>query len=515
MSAARELLTGIAHPGLGYLFVAVLAVSLLILRFKPGERRPLFNTLLFYLASLITLVAAALFQFFDFVTTAGTLREIAVLAEGMALIRLAGMFLFHILLPLIRLTPPSILEDILVILGYLGWAMLRLHEAGLDLSGIVTTSAVITAVIAFSMQDTLGNILGGLALQLDNSIKLGDWIRVGDVSGKVSDIRWRSTSIETRNWETVVIPNSVLMKNQFTVLGKRSGMPEQWRRWVRFNISYEVPPERVIQVVEEAMDKSDIAGVAATPRPNCVMLDFDSSSARYALRYWLEQDLAVDDPTDSMVRQHIFAALVRADMLPAIPRQQVHMVKESEKLATQRHDREIEQRLRILDQIDLFQVLKDGERQLLAERLNYSPYVKGDIITRQGDIAHWLYILFRGHAEIRLEVPGEAQRTLSTIDAGEGGAIVGEMGLMTGEPRSATVVAIDNVRSYRLDKSSFEDILQARPLLAEDLSHIMARRRTALSSAQQDIDAESLRRLQETQQSEMLQKIRQFFHLDA
>ena len=59
-----------------------------------------------------------------------------------------------------------------------GFAQLR--GAGVDLSSIVTTSAILTAVVAFAMQDTLGNVLGGLAIQLDNSVQVGDWIKVDD-----------------------------------------------------------------------------------------------------------------------------------------------------------------------------------------------------------------------------------------------------------------------------------------------------------------------------------------------
>lgn len=93
---------------------------------------------------------------------------------------------------------------------------MRLRTAGVDLTSSFTTSAVITAVIAFSMQDTLGNILGGIVLQLDDSVGVGDWVRVDEVSGRIVDIRWRHTAIETRNRETVIVPNSWLMKNRFT-----------------------------------------------------------------------------------------------------------------------------------------------------------------------------------------------------------------------------------------------------------------------------------------------------------
>ena len=79
----------------------------------------------------------------------------------------------------------------------------------MDISSLVTTSAILTAVVAFAMQDTLGNVLSGLAIQLDNSLQVGDWVQLEKVSGRVTDIRWRSTLIETRDWETVVVPNTV------------------------------------------------------------------------------------------------------------------------------------------------------------------------------------------------------------------------------------------------------------------------------------------------------------------
>src|SRR5690606_10443581 len=111
------------------------------------------------------------------------------------------------------------------------------------------TSAVLTAVIGLSLQDTLGNLLGGLALQLDSSIQVGDWVKLGDVSGRVSEIRWRYTAIETRNWETVVVPNSIVMRSQVTVLGRRRGSPLQWRRWVHFQVDFRTPPNDVIHII--------------------------------------------------------------------------------------------------------------------------------------------------------------------------------------------------------------------------------------------------------------------------
>ncbi|MCZ7655055.1 MAG: mechanosensitive ion channel family protein [Rhodocyclaceae bacterium] len=210
-------------------------------------------------------------------------HELFVIGSGLALIRLAGLCLFRALLPAIGLRPPRIVEDIVVILAYVGFALVRMRLAGVDLSGIVATSAVITAVVAFSMQDTLGNILGGLALQLDSSIEVGDWVKVDDVSGRVIDIRWRHTAIETRNGETIVVPNSLLMKSKFTVIWSPEQAMQTWRRWIWFNVDYSAQPARVIQAVELAVAGADIPNVARTPAPNCVLMEFGPSYGRYAL----------------------------------------------------------------------------------------------------------------------------------------------------------------------------------------------------------------------------------------
>src|SRR5262249_60884678 len=134
-----------------------------------------------------------------------------------------------------------------------------------DVTGIIATSAVMTAVIGFSLQDTLGNILGGVAIQLDHSIQVGDWIKVDDLSGRVVEIRWRYTAIETRAWETVIIAHGVLAKNKFLVLGRRRGEPApvRWRRTVPFNVDFRYPPAQVIQAVEEALRAAEIPEVAA------------------------------------------------------------------------------------------------------------------------------------------------------------------------------------------------------------------------------------------------------------
>src|SRR6185436_6862445 len=98
------------------------------------------------------------------------------------------------------------------------------------------------------------------------------------------EIRWRATLVETNNWETVVIPNGALMKNKFRVLGRVEGEPLKWRCSLEFDGDGEVPPDQLIQVVEDALKGSTIEGLADSPAPRCVMIHFASGAGRYALQ---------------------------------------------------------------------------------------------------------------------------------------------------------------------------------------------------------------------------------------
>jgi len=491
--------------------IMVLSMAMLLLHFRRDERASLVNTVGFFLICLFGQFVSGVLHALDMARAAAVTHEVFVIGAGVAVIRLWGLLVFRIVLPAVKLNPPRITEDIFVIIAYVAWFMVRLRYAGLDLGSILATSAVITAVVAFAMQDTLGNILGGLALQLDNSIEVGDWIKVDDISGKVVDIRWRSTLVETRNWETVVFPNSQLMKNKFLVLGRRTDQPVQWRRWVWFNVGLDISPTRVVSVVEDSILQTDIANVARNPAPNCILMDMDNKGyARYALRYWLT-DLMPDDLTDAMLRWHIMTALQRAGIKLALEEKSIHITKENEKYEEIVHQREVLLRVKTLRRVELFSQLNDAELKALAERLRYSPFARGNVIARQGDEkSHWLYIIINGEAEVYVELPNGKRRIVSALGRGN---FFGEMGLLTGAPRSASVIARTDVECYRIDKEVVEELLQARPSIADEISHILVKRRAELDTAMQNLDATGAHKDLSQQRNEILATIKRFFSL--
>jgi CRP-like cAMP-binding protein len=123
----------------------------------------------------------------------------------------------------------------------------------------------------------------------------------------------------------------------------------------------------------------------------------------------------------------------------------------------------------------VFRSLTEGELARAAEGLTYSPFAAGDVITRQGADAHWLYLLVAGEVEVFIEHDDDSTRT--PIGVITPPAFFGEMSLLTGEPRTATVVARTDCECYRLDKATFGAILRERPQLAEQIAPVLEQRR--------------------------------------
>lgn len=492
--------------------IAIILLLVVILGPLKPMRRSLINTSVFFFACLLgDLLAGFLSGGTTSRAAAGWLRQLAVFGEGLAVIRFAGLAFFNVALPRVNLRISGILADILVIIGYIGWAFFRLNLAGVELNHLFATSAILTAVLAISMQDTLGNLLGGLALQMDSSLEIGDWIRIDDLSGQVTDIQWRYTALLTRNGEKVVLPNSQLMKGRYYVLCDKHQAQPGWRRAIPFNVDLAVPPGRVIRMVQDDIADATIPNVATQPAPSCVLMDFGPGYAHYVLRYWL-QDPQQDDPTDSDIRVHILATLQRNGIRLATDDHTIHLVKEGAAHREEVEGRELQRRLRAINAVELFARLSEAEKQHLAQRLIPAPFARGDIITRQGAVAHWLYVMVTGEAEAWWQPPEGARRLLEKRGPG---SVFGEIGLMTGAPRRATVIASTDVEAYRLDKEGFQSIIQQRPELADSLSGILERRLQRFAELEQGYSAGQGEPGQRTPGSAAIgRKIREFFGLD-
>ena len=494
------------RPELGIAILVGVLVALLMLALRPANgpsaRNALGLLLLCVLAELVAMGSTGL----DYPRATRIAANFASFVAGVALVRLGTMMLFRLLLSALRISVVRIAEDLVSAGVLLVWGFVWLGLAGVDLASLVTTSAVITGVIAFSMQDTLGNILGGIVLQLDESMKVGDWVQIDEVRGRVTDVRWRFTAIETRNRETVFVPNSALVKNRFTVLGSRADSEVRWRRWVWFAIDLGAAPARVCSVLEHAVQDAEIPWVAREPAPSAVLMDVTEGYARYALRYWLREPRE-DDGTDSRVRSHALAALERAGIRLSVRREERLVVAEDDPRREALAADEQVRRLHALGRVPLFASLSSVEKSEVARHLLHAPFLQGDVVTRQGAVAHWLYLVISGDARICDDSGGE-RRAIASLGPGD---VFGERGMLTGEPRSATVIATSDLECYRLDKAGFEGVMRARPDIAEEMSRILTQRVAELDAWRAAGHAKGA---PPPTRTDMLAHIRRFFGID-
>jgi CRP-like cAMP-binding protein/small-conductance mechanosensitive channel len=496
------------------IFAAIIVALAGVTRLVPAaSRRRLRRSVVLFGLHILVLVATLGVAKTGFSEVADGFELATDLLRVLLIINLAALALFDLLLPLARWDFPDILHDLTVGAAYVvaaGWLM---HQAGVNLTSIIATSAVVTAVVGLSLQATLGNVVGGLALQVDDSFQEGDWIEFENKQqAQVKKVRWRHTVLETRDSDTLIVPNGQLMGQAIKVLGKRDGQSVPHRQWVYFCVDFRFSPADVISVVNKALLAAPITGVVQDPAANCICNDLARENrdgyVLYAVRYWID-DLWRSDTTNSDVRERVYLALKRADIPLAIPAAALFVSQDDSARAERKAARAVESKLDALDDIELFKHLDADERHSLARAARNTPFGRAEVITRQGAQANWLYVLTKGEVEVRVST-ADGERRVAVLTAP---SFFGEMALMTGQPREATVVALTEVTCLRIDKADFQGILQRRPAIAERISEILAARRVELDAARGGLDADAQKQRLSNENVRILSGIKQFFGL--
>jgi len=475
---------------------------------RPIERTHMRAASMFVVGHVVALALGVGQEWLGYDGDVAALTALAL--KGFGTVTLGVTAVLRALLPRVGVVLPRILLDLITGLGMIVAFIVVGQRAGFSVAGLITTSAVLTAVIAFSLQDTFGNVMGGLSVQLDKSIAVGDWVSLGpgQPSGQVVEIRWRYTAIQTTSWNTVIVPNSALVKSQVTIFGRRIGAPRQTRRQVDFFVDFRTPPTEVLATVQRALEADPVPRMAREPAPVALFFGVRDSYAHYCVRYWLE-DLSADDPTDSAVRIRVWFALRRADIPMSIPASSVFVTQETPERAERKASEELARRLAALASVDLFSGLPEETRHELAGDLVYTPFAAGEAITREGARDDGLFMLVSGEAIVRIGA-GPQARDVARLIAGQ---FFGEMSLMTGEARTASVIAATDVVCYRVDKPAFERILRETPTAADSVAEILATRRMALEAARDEHDEQRRGRMENVKR-DLLGKIRGFFGLD-
>ena len=242
--------------------------------------------------------------------------------------------------------------------------------------------------------------------------------------------------------------------------------------------------------------------VRADPPPDCILQDFKDDASTYAVRYWTD-DYRRGDSMDSAVRSSIWYALHRAGMEIPFPSMNINLTEMNDDREQRKQDEEYSRRVDALSRVDVFRALDAGKIDRLSRRMRMIMYGPGEVVLRQGDPGDSLYVVRAGSVAVQVGADG-ARKEVATLTAGQ---FFGEMSLMTGESRAATVVAKTDCECYIVDKESFREVLDERPELAGVISEILSHRQIALGGV--TVDAVTNQAVM--QKNQLRSKIASFF----
>lgn len=285
-------------------------VTLLTLRrVLPVEQRGRGAVSVFFLGlALICSLSASAALKVNAYTAWGLLSFLSLVSVVFGLTGLAMLVVFDVALNRTCLRVPSILRDLIHVSIVLLLVLTILYYRGLDPLSLVTTSAVVTAVIGLALQGTIANIFAGLSLHFDRTLGMGDWVHAGEVVGRIVEIKWRSTSLRTEDGDLVIVPNGRLLDTEVQNLSQPD---DTHRMCVKVGFHYRHPPNEVASVLLAAI--GDTPGVLPKPEPDCLLLDFADSAVVYAVRYWIN-DFTRHTTIGSELRTRIWYAANRAGL---------------------------------------------------------------------------------------------------------------------------------------------------------------------------------------------------------
>lgn len=421
------------------------------------------------------------------------------IAAALVLTRLLDYLFFDVAFRLRRKhAAPALLRQLvsLLVFGVAAAILLRVI-LGIQLTGVIATSAVLSVVIGLALQDTLGNLFSGLALHLEKSVQVGDMIRSGDTFGTVEELSWRAIKLRTMEGNILLIPNSIASRDRLEVF-PRPGRPIA--RTLQVGLEYETPPAQAMAAL--AASGRDLGGIAAYPEPTAYLKSFDSSSIAYELRYWLE-DYARFLELDSQIRERVWYRLDREKIPFAYP-----LIRQWQWAAGPLTEPSRRQAVEAaISSVDLFALLSDEARGRVADGARERRFAPGETIVREGDRGSSMFVVESGR--LGVSVHGKVGQT-QRIAVLEQGAAFGEISLLTGDPRSATVRALTEATLLEIDKSTLSSILRENPSLCGMLELTMQERRKRAADALEAAGGEAEQTVDRTPLS---QRIARFFGL--
>lgn len=392
-----------------------------------------------------------------------------------------------------RVVAPQILRGIVSIVLYVLLFASAIHAAFLiDVKTWLAGGAVVAAVLALALQDTLGNMFAGIALTMEETFEVGDVIHIGDFMGVVEHVSWRATRMRGYDNQIMVLPNSMLARERLEMFPRNNLNG----RVLSFAVDQHIAPATVIAVLTQAA--SHVEGVARELPTHARVSAFGDSSVVYEIKYYT-RDFAARDRIDADIRKAVWYALRRNNIAlsSSVLSYQPYTPPPGDHHAS---PEEIYERLR---DVDVLGPLSDGAVRALAENARMHFYSRGEAILRHGTVGDSMFIIHSGNVVVR--APDDSLTGWHQIAHLGPGGFFGEMALLTGEMRSADVVALSDVVAVEIAKDSLQPILNDHPELTGAISHKILQRKEHLENV--------LGATAEEEELTLMSKIRSYFGL--
>jgi small-conductance mechanosensitive channel/CRP-like cAMP-binding protein len=399
------------------------------------------------------------------------LRACAWLAGAWTLVRITELLLWDaIVAPRLGGQVPRLLKDVtatiiflLAIGGFIGLTL------GLPVTGLWATSGVLGLVVGFAVLSMIADVFSGIAINVDRPFTIGDWIRVHPrgtdlLIGCVEEVSWRATRIRDADHIVHVIPNSLLGSMVVTNLS----LPETTSRFdLSFRLDFEVPAERALRVLKAGVTGAE--SVLADPKPSVRIEELGDRGIEYVVRYWI--DTAQYSPPNGrhLVCSSVLAHLNAAGIGLAHTQRDLYIGPLREPALDLANDRPA-----LVKRTALFQSLTTEEAQDLAASMTERRFRAGDVVFNQHDAGDSMFLVVEGLLFVLSPDDGHGEPLrVGQVAAGQ---FFGEMSLLTGEPRSATISAALDCVTYEIKKADLSVLLERRPEVALDIASVVAER---------------------------------------
>src|SRR3984893_15288461 len=427
-----------------------------------------------------------------------------VLLGAASVIALVDRYIWDLYFEKKKQTPiPHFPRQVAALLIYLVTLLIVLwygYHADKWLTGLLAASGAATIVLGLAGQNLLSGIIAGMSLQINRPYKVGDWLQVGDRFAEVMEINWRSTRLCTNDNIYLDIPNNEIVKTTIVNLHYPT---EVHAMRIRVGVDYNVPPNRV----KDALGRSAQSAKNVLPNPpvRVFLVDFSDHAVTYEIKYYMGNHARINETNDA-VRTNVWYELKRQRIKIPYPIQDLYFHRPPARGVHEDHD----EARSILRDEPLFQCLTDEQIDNLVKQSHLNHFGRGEKVIEEGDEGDSMFVLLRGPAQVSISKNGSTI-PVASLRAGD---CFGEMSLLTGEPRSATVRAERDCYVMEIGKTVMSEIIHETPECLQQLSEILAERRLNTENVLKDNAPASEQAAKEKEyRATFLKRLKTFFSL--